>query len=149
MYCYKETELLKELPIADANFLRNSNINVNTDIVELIEQLENLMQENGVETESGKIVENIIDELNDIDLNKYYRVIFVEPDFSDSAIISALSDLNDFQIGDEVVVETKNGEVEGIVREVAYFKEKSLEYSPDVMYVINEITYRSDEKEED
>lgn len=148
MYCYKETELLKELPINDANFLRISDINVNTDIVELLEQLELLMQKNGIETESGKIVKNIIDELNKINLKKYYRVIFVEPDFSDAVIISALSDLNDFRVGDEVVVITKNNEVEGIVREVAYYKEQSLEYSPDIMYVVNEITRRITDKVE-
>ena len=72
MYIYKESDILKELPECDANFIRNSDININTDIVELIEQLEDLMQRNGIETESGLILEGIIDTLSTVDVDKKY-----------------------------------------------------------------------------
>ena len=145
MYIYKESDILKELPECDANFIRNSDININTDIVELIEQLEDLMQRNGIETESGLILEGIIDTLSTVDVDKkYYRLIFVEPDFSDGASIYAMSDLNDFQIGDEVLVKTNNDEIEGIVREVAYYTKEHLPSPPDNMYLIKEITYREE-----
>ena len=51
MYIYKESELLNELSKRDANFIRNTDISINTDIVELIEQLETLMQKEGIESE--------------------------------------------------------------------------------------------------
>lgn len=146
MYVYKESEIIKELSGEGIVYLKTTNINVNTDIVELIEQLNFHLRDEVVDDDSKRIVEEIIRDLNNINLKKYYRVIFVEPDFSDSAIISALSNIKDFRIGDEVVVKTKNEDIDGIVREVAYFKEENLQYPPDIMYEITEIVYRSDEK---
>ena len=145
MYIYKESDILNELPEYDANFIRNTDININTDIVQLIEQLEDLMQENGIESESGLIIEGIIDKLTTIDVDKkYYRLIFVELDFTEDKILYAKSSLNDFQIGDEVVVKTKNQEFEGIVREVAYYTKNHLPSAIDNMYQVTEITYRDD-----
>ena len=146
MYLYKESDILNELPLCDANFIRNSDININTDIVELIEQLEDLMQKNGIETESGMILEGIVDKLSTVNVDKkYYRIIFVEPDFSDGVSLYAMSDINDFQIGDEVVIKTRNDEVDGIVREVAYYTKEHLPSPPEDMYSVTEITYREEE----
>ena len=39
MYVYKESEIIKELSGEGIVYLKTTNINVNTDIVELIEQL--------------------------------------------------------------------------------------------------------------
>ncbi len=144
MYINKESELLNELSKSDANFIRNTDIIINTDIVELIEQLETLMQKEGIESESGRIIEKIISKLSTIDVDKYYRIIFVESDFSDKSIYYAISDMNDFQIGDEVLIQKKNNEIEGIVREVAYYTKDNLPIPLNNMYLIKEITYRSD-----
>lgn len=149
MYAYKESEIIKELSGEGIAYLKTSNINVNTDLVELNEQLECHLKNEVIDDESKRIVESIISELNSINLRKYCRVIFVEPDFSDGTIISAISNIKDFKIGDEVVVKTKNEDVDGIVREVAYYKEENLPYPSDIMYEVTEIVYRSDEKEED
>jgi hypothetical protein len=144
LYINKESELLNELSKSDANFIRNTDIIINTDIVELIEQLETLMQKEGIESESGRIIEKIISKLSTIDVDKYYRIIFVESDFSDKSIYYAISDMNDFQIGDEVLIQKKNNEIEGIVREVAYYTKDNLPIPLNNMYLIKEITYRSD-----
>lgn len=143
MYIYKESELLNELPISDANFIRNTDINVNTDIVEFIEQLESLMQEEGINSESGQILENIISNLSIVNYDKYYRIIFVESDFSNDTIYYAMSNINDFQIGDEALLEKNNHKIEGIVREVAYYTKKNLPSPLNDFYSIKEITYRS------
>ena len=149
MYAYKESEIIKELSGEEIVYLKTSNININTDIVELNKQLESHLSNEVVDDESRRIVESIINELKNINLKKYCRVIFVEPDFSDGTIISAISNIEDFRIGDEVVVKTKYEDVDGIVREVAYYKEENLPYPLDVMYEVTEIVYRSDEKIED
>ena len=146
MYLYKESEILNELPIDEANFIRNNNININTDIVELIEQLEVLMQRAGIETESGQIIEDIIDKLTKVNIDKkYYRIIFVEDYFSNDAIYFATSSLNDFQIGDDVLLERGKQEVEGFVREVGYYIKTNLPSSLNEMYSIKEITYRRED----
>lgn len=143
MYLYKESEILNELPIDEANFIRNTDININTDVVELIEQLEYLMQKVGIETESGQIIEDIIDKLTKVNIDKkYYRIIFVEDYFSNDAIYFATSSLNDFQIGDDVLLERGKQEVEGFVREVGYYIKANLPSSLNEMYSIKEITYR-------
>lgn len=143
MYLYKESEILNELPIDEANFIRNTDININTDVVELIEQLEYLMQKVGIETESGQIIEDIIDKLTKVNIDKkYYRIIFVEDYFSNDAIYFATSSLNDFQIGDDVLLERGKQEVEGFVREVGYYIKTNLPSSLNEMYSIKEITYR-------
>ncbi len=146
MYLYKESEILNELPIDEANFIRNTDININTDIVELIEQLEVLMQRAGIETESGQIIEDIIDKLTKVNIDKkYYRIIFVEDYFSNDAIYFATSSLNDFQIGDDVLLERGKQEVEGFVREVGYYIKTNLPSSLNEMYSIKEITYRRED----
>jgi hypothetical protein len=48
------------------------------------------------------------------------------------------------QIGDEVLIQKKNKEIEGIVREVAYYTKDNLPIPLNNMYLIKEITYRSD-----
>lgn len=146
MYLYKESEILNELPIDEANFIRNTDININTDVVELIEQLEYLMQKVGIETESGQIIEDIIDKLTKVNIDKkYYRIIFVEDYFSNDAIYFATSSLNDFQIGDDVLLERGKQEVEGFVREVGYYIKDNLPSSLNEMYSIKEITYRRED----
>ena len=146
MYLYKESEILNELPIDEANFIRNTDININTDVVELIEQLEYLMQKVGIETESGQIIEDIIDKLTKVNIDKkYYRIIFVEDYFSNDAIYFATSSLNDFQIGDDVLLERGKQEVEGFVREVGYYIKTNLPSSLNEMYSIKEITYRRED----
>lgn len=146
MYLYKESEILNELPIDEANFIRNTDININTDVVELIEQLEYLMQKVGIETESGQIIEDIIDKLTKVNIDKkYYRIIFVEDYFSNEGVYYATSNLNNFQIGDDVLLERKNRETEGFVREVAYYTKDNLPFPPNEMYSIKKITYRRDD----
>ena len=146
MYLYKESEILNELPIDEANFIRNTDININTDIVELIEQLEDLMQRVGIETESGKIIEDILDKLTKVSVDrKYYRIIFVEEYYSDDAIYFATSSLNNLQIGDDVLLKRGKQEVEGFVKEVAYYTKANLPLPLDEMYYIKEITYRREE----
>ena len=147
MYRYKESDIMNEFTNEEANLLRNSNVNINSDICELEEIVSDLMVHEGLDTEIGKVYGHILDkilELENIIDKKYTRVIFVEPDFSDGASLYAMSDLNDFQIGDEVLLKTNNDEIEGIVREVAYYTKEHLPSSPDNMYSVTEITYREE-----
>ena len=71
---FPDSEILKYLSKEQMNFLYNTDININTDIVELIEQLTDFLQKYGIENdeinESGMIVEKIIDKLSDIDPEK-------------------------------------------------------------------------------
>ena len=39
MYLYKESEILNELTKEEADYIRSTYININTDIVEFIDQL--------------------------------------------------------------------------------------------------------------
>ena len=59
-----------------------------------------------------------------------------------NSIYYAISDINDFQIGDEVLIKKANNEIEGIVREVAYYTKDNLPIPLNNMYTIKEITYR-------
>lgn len=147
MYIYKESDILNEFTKEEANLLRNSNININSDICELESDVSDLMIYEGLDTEIGKVYGHILDkilELEDTIDKKYTRVIFVESDFSDSVIDYCISDLNDFEIGDEVFYKRKYDEMEGIVREVAYYTKEHLPLPENDMCTIIEITYRKD-----
>ena len=141
---YKESDIFDELLTSEFNFIRNTDININTDIEELIEQLESLMHKNGIETESGQIIKGIIDKLTSVDLNNYYRIIFVDEDLT-NRIIYAKSDLKDFKIGDEVFLEKNNYQTEGYVMGVAYYKKDNIPFLLDKLYTVTEIYYRSDD----
>ena len=150
MYLYKETEILNELTKEEADYIRSTNININTDILEFIDQLTDHFQMQGsddIDTNPKLwFIEGIIDkivELEDTIENKYTRVIFVEPNYSSSVIDYCISDLNDFKIGDEVLYKRKYDNVEGIVKEVGYYKEYNLPKHQDELYTIKEITNRS------
>ena len=147
MYLYKESEILNELTKEEADYIRSTNININTDIVEFIDQLTNHFQMQGLDdidtNPKLKFIEGIIDKIVDLDLSKYVRVIFVEPNYSSSVIDYCISDLNDFKIGDEVLYKRKYDDMEGIVKEVGYYKEYNLPKHQDELYTIKEITNRS------
>ena len=147
MYLYKESEILNELTKDEADYIRSTNININTDIVEFIDQLTDHFQMQGLDDTDTypklKFMEGIIDKILDLDLSKYVRVIFVEPNYSISVIDYCISDLNDFKIGDEVLYKRKYVDMEGIVKEVGYYKEYNLPKHQDELYTIKEITNRS------
>ena len=147
MYLYKESEILNELTKEEADYIRSTNININTDIVEFIDQLINHFQMqclDDIDTNPKlSFIEGIIDKIVDLDLSKYVRVIFVEPNYSSSVIDYCISDLNDFKIGDEVLYKRKYDDMEGIVKEVGYYKEYNLPKHQDELYTIKEITNRS------
>lgn len=147
MYLYKESEILNELTKEEADYIRSTNININTDIVEFIDQLINHFQMqclDDIDTNPKLwFIEGIIDKIVDLDLSKYVRVIFVEPNYSSSVIDYCISDLNDFKIGDEVLYKRKYDDMEGIVKEVGYYKEYNLPKHQDELYTIKEITNRS------
>ena len=147
MYLYKESEILNELTKEEADYIRSTNININTDIVEFIDQLTDHFQMQGLDDIDTNpklwFIEGIIDKIVDLDLSKYVRVIFVEPNYSSSVIDYCISDLNDFEIGDEVTYKRKYDDMEGIVKEVGYYKDYNLPKHKDELYIINEITYRS------
>ena len=147
MYLYKESEILNELTKEEADYIRSTNININTDIVEFIDQLTNHFQMQGLDdidtNPKLKFIEGIIDKIVDLDLSKYVRVIFVEPNYSSSVIDYCISDLNDFKIGDEVFYKRKYDDMEGIVKEVGYYKEYNLPKHQDELYTIKEITNRN------
>ena len=147
MYLYKESEILNELTKEEADYIRSTNININTDVVEFEEQLTNHFQMQGLDDIDTNpklwFIEGIIDKIVDLDISKYVRVIFVEPNYSSSVIDYCISDLNDFEIGDEVLYKRKYDDMEGIVKEVGYYKEYNLPKHQDELYTIKEITYRS------
>ncbi|MBR5662784.1 MAG: hypothetical protein IKX00_03940 [Bacilli bacterium] len=145
MYLYKESDILDEFTKEEANLLRNSDININSDICELkkeISYLVNKEKDIDIKNMYEDILNKIIKLEDNID-NKYTRVIFVEPDYTSSVIDYCISDLNDFLIGDEVFYKRKYDAVEGIVKEVGYYKDYNLPKHQDELYVIKEITYRS------
>lgn len=147
MYLYKESDILDEFTIEEANLLRNSNININSDICELKKEISYLIN-NEKDIDIKNMYEDILNKILKLELednidNKYTRVIFVEPDYTSSVIDYCISDLNDFEIGDEVFYKRKYDEVEGIVKEVGYYKDYNLPKHQDELYVIKEITYRS------
>ena len=135
MYIYKESEIINVLSKEEINYIRNTNINIQTDIVELIEQLENLMQKKGIETKEGLIVEHIIDKLSTIYVDNYYRIIYVNDNSNN--IYYCISKLNDFEIGQKVLIEKDNKKINGIVKEVAYYKKENLPILEDKLYSIN------------
>lgn len=147
MYLYKESEILNELTKEEADYIRSTNININTDIVEFEDQLTDHFQMQGLDDIDTNpklwFIEGIIDKIVDLDLSKYVRVIFVEPNYSSSVIDYCISDLNDFKIGDEVLYKRKYDVMEGIVKEVGYYKEYNLPKHQDELYTIKEITNRS------
>lgn len=147
MNLYKESEILNELTKEEADYIRSTNININTDIVEFIDQLTDHFQMQGLDdidtNPKLSFIEGIIDKIVDLDLGKYVRVIFVEPNYSSSVIDYCISDLNDFKIGDEVLYKRKYDDMEGIVKEVGYYKEYNLPKHQDELYTIKEITNRS------
>lgn len=147
MYLYKESEILNELTKEEADYIRSTNININTDIVEFLDQLTNYFQMQGLDdidtNPKLKFIECIIDKIVNLDLSEYVRVIFVEPNYSSSVIDYCISDLNDFKIGDEVLYKRKYDDMEGIVKEVGYYKEYNLPKHQDELYTIKEITNRS------
>lgn len=147
MYLYKESEILNELTKEEADYIRSTNININTDIVEFIDQLTDHFQLQGLDDIDSNpklwFIEGIIDKIVDLDLSKYVRVIFVEPNYSSSVIDYCISDLNDFKIGDEVLYKRKYDDMEGIVKEVGYYKDYNLPKHQDELYTIKEITNRS------
>ena len=147
MYLYKESEILNELTKEEADYIRSTNININADIVEFIEQLTNHFQMQGLDdTDTNhklSFIEGIINKIVDLDLSKYVRVIFVEHNYSSSVIDYCVSDLNDFKIGDEVSYKRKYDDIEGIVKEVGYYNEYNLPKHQDELYTIKEITNRT------
>ena len=147
MYLYKESEILNELTKEEADYIRSTNININTDIVEFIDQLTVHFQMQGLDDIDTNpklwFIEGIIDKIVNLDLSKYVRVIFIEPNYSSSVIDYCISDLNDFKIGDEVLYKRKYDDMEGIVKEVGYYKEYNLPKHQDELYTIKEITNRS------
>ena len=147
MYLYKESEILSELTKQEADYIRSTNININTDKVEFIDQLTEHFQMQGLDdidtNPKLSFIEGIIDKITNLDLSKYVRVIFVEPNYSSSVIDYCISDLNDFKIGDEVLYKRKYDDMEGIVKEVGYYKEYNLPKHQDELYTIKEITNRS------
>ena len=147
MYLYKESEILNELTKEEADYIRSTNININIDIVEFIDQLTDHFQKQGLDDIDTNpelwFIEGIINKIVDLDLSKYVRVIFVEPNYSSSVIDYCISDLNDFKIGDEVLYKRKYDDMEGIVKEVGYYKEYNLPKHQDELYTIKEITNRS------
>ena len=74
MYLYKESEILNELTKEEPDYIRSTNININTDIVEFIDQLTDHFQMQGLDDidTSPKLlfIEGIIDKIIDLDLNK-------------------------------------------------------------------------------
>ena len=145
MYLYKESDILDEFTKEEANLLRNSNININSDICELKKEISYLInKEKDIDIKSmyEDILNKILKLEDNID-NKYTRVIFVEPFYTSSVIDYCISDLNDFLIGDEVFYKRKYDEVEGIVKEVGYYKDYNLPKHQDELYTIKEITNRS------
>lgn len=135
MYINKESELIEILSKEEIDYIRDTNININTDIVELLDQLEDLMQKKGIETKEGLIVESIIDKLSTIYVDNYYRIIFVKDNLNN--IYYCISKLNNFEIGQEVLIEKDNTKVIGIVKEVAYYKKENLPILEEELYLIN------------
>lgn len=145
MYLYKESDILDAFTKEETNLLRNSNININSDICELEKEVSNLItkeEDTSIQNMYKDILDKIIKLKDTID-NKYTRVIFVEPDYTESVIDYCISDLNDFEIGDEVSYKRKYDDMEGIVKEVGYYKDYNLPKHQDELYVVKEITYRS------
>lgn len=131
---FPDSEILKYLSKEQVNFLYNTDININTDIVELMEQLSEFLQKYGIENdevnESGKIVEGIIDKLADIDPEKeLIKYVFVEYDLDSSGKLYCYkSDINGIYIGDSVLVETNGSENEGLVRRIGYYSKNTVTY---------------------
>lgn len=131
---FPDSEILKYLSKEQMNFLYNTDININTDIVELIEQLTDFLQKYGIENdeinESGMIVEKIIDKLADIDPEKeLIKYVFVEYDLDSSGKLYCYkSNINGIYIGDSVLVETNGLENEGIVRRIGYYSKNTVPY---------------------
>lgn len=131
---FPDSEILKYLSKEQVNFLYNTDININTDIVELMEQLSEFLQKYGIENdevnESGKIVEGIIDKLADIDPEKeLIKYVFVEYDLDSSGKLYCYkSDINGIYIGDSVLVETNGSENEGLVRRIGYYSKNTVPY---------------------
>jgi hypothetical protein len=131
---FPDSEILKYLSKEQVNFLYNTDININTDIVELIEQLTDFLQKYGIENdeinESGMIVEKIIDKLADIDPEKeLIKYVFVEYDLDSSGKLYCYkSNINGIYIGDSVLVETNGLENEGIVRRIGYYSKNTVPY---------------------
>lgn len=145
MYLYKESDVLDEFTKEEANLLRNSTININSDICELEKEVSNLItkeEDASIQNMYKDILDKIIKLKDTID-NKYARVIFVEPDYTESVIDYCISDLNDFEIGDEVFYKRKYDDMEGIVKKVGYYKEYNLPKHQDELYTIKEIANRS------
>jgi len=145
MYLYKESDILDEFTKEEANLLRNSNININSDICELKKEISYLINKEkdiNIKNMYEDILNKILKLEDNID-NKYTRVIFVEPDYTSSVIDYCISDLNDFKIGDEVLYKRKYDDMEGIIKEVGYYKEYNLPKHQDELYAIKEITNRS------
>lgn len=131
---FPDSEILKYLSKEQVNFLYNTDININTDIVELMEQLSEFLQKYGIENdevnESGKVVEGIIDKLADIDPEKeLIKYVFVEYDLDSSGKLYCYkSDINGIYIGDSVLVETNGSENEGLVRRIGYYSKNTVPY---------------------
>lgn len=131
---FPDSEILRYLSKEQVNFLYNTDININTDIVELIEQLTDFLQKYGIENdeinESGMIVEKIIDKLADIDPEKeLIKYVFVEYDLDSSGKLYCYkSNINGIYIGDSVLVETNGLENEGIVRRIGYYSKNTVPY---------------------
>lgn len=129
-----ESEITKYLEKWQVNFLYNTDIIINTDIVELIEQLSDYLQKYGIEnddiTETGKITEEIIDVLTDINPDKdMYKYIFVEPNIGyDDKIFCYKSNINGIYLGDTVLIEFGNEQIEGIVRSIGYYSKDKVPY---------------------
>lgn len=131
---FPDSEILKYLSKEQVNFLYNTDININTDIVELMEQLSEFLQKYGIENgevnESGKIVEGIIDKFADIDPEKeLIKYVFVEYDLDSSGKLYCYkSDINGIYIGDSVLVETNGSKNEGLVRRIGYYSKNTVPY---------------------
>lgn len=152
MYLYKKSDIFKELDKDELNYLRNSSFNINADMKELINILNEEIENKGIISKDELLIKNIIKKLSSIDLNKYNKVIFVDPYGRDDFIYYCTSDVDYIQIGDDVCFKKNHSvlslEDEGIVREVGYYKTDNLPMTLDNMYVVTEVTYRGDEDDE-
>lgn len=139
MYLYKESEIVNELSLEERKYLRGTNININNDINIILSEIKEYIDNKNNDNESKIILKSIYDKLLKIDMDKYIKVLFIVPPYTDTVLYHAISTIDDIKTGDYVLINKNDRKDEGTVREIGYYKENSLSYYPDEMFEVTDI----------
>lgn len=142
MYLIKESDIIKEFDSEEQEFIRKSNININSSLEELRSEVFSLLNKENTDSNTLLTLKKILFKIDNVDLSKYVKIAFIQPPYSDSVLYEAISDTDKVRIGDCVIIKRKDSLEEGIVSEIGYYKEHMLPVSYDNLYEIVEVTDR-------